>query len=221
MKRHKFAPLSVALLVSLCLITSAFGTLITESVGNVTIDVGGQFDVLVEYEVYDGIGLDNPITATGEYQIALTLTHLGDVGDLNFGRLTVFSPVAWNGATWEGSWTGDYYSGISAIGAGRAPSQDSWASPPDAMHFESYFDSHKALVWFKEFTQAAFAPGETSQQIVLTVSGDLPETILLEVNGTDGIPTYDGDAVVNLVPEPATISLLALGLGILLKKRKS
>jgi len=223
----------VAFIVCLCMVSEVSAGLITGSDNTVEIigtGTGGSFKVQVDYAVYNGADTSDPLGLTSDYQIEFILEHLGTGGKtpvLNFGRFLVFAP--------EPLSTDPFYSGMYAVGTGKAPSDYQWNWDPDyglydidgtvdGMYLElpsGGLGSNNAQFIFVNASTAMidFTPGEISKQLVVTVAKEnLPTSVILEIDLTDTV--VHGDVVVEFIPEPASVALFGIGSFLLSLRRR-
>jgi hypothetical protein len=224
-----FRFLSVFALIS-CFIPIASAGLITGSDGSVVITGNstvpseeGSFCVQVDYKVYDGTSVSDPLGLTGDLQIEFVLEHLGGDGELpvlDFARFSVFAPDPLS--------TDIFFTGISAVGSGKSPYdpygiEDNYGALDGmALHLPPGDDTNSAKFLFFDSVYGAiagFTTGDISQQLIVTVSStDLPDDMTLEINLTD--EGVHGDTEITIIPEPISAALFAVALSLILKNRR-
>ncbi|OQY02951.1 MAG: hypothetical protein B6I25_08650 [Planctomycetales bacterium 4572_13] len=206
------------LIVGLC-ISNSFAGLVDGSTATATLsdrlehvtDGWVSFAVQVDYEVYDGTDGTDPLGSNGLYQAVFKLTHLGgvDSGDtaVNMWFFTVYS--------------GDYTSAVAVDQGGSPtpvlPNYIASKYTPEVLtdRAEYYFDDDEP-----DFN-GTFAEGDVSQLLILTFNpADMPqENITIEADSSS-YGLYGQETITLVVPEPATLLLLASGSVLLLRVRK-
>jgi hypothetical protein len=195
--KKSFASVAVFLLVAGLFISNSFAGLVTSDTAYLSGNLDdpspeGCFKIQVDYEVHDIGG--------SQYEVRFLLDHLGSDGSgetvVNMAQFIVYNK--------------DYASHTES-GSGVAPSYVS----------EAWTD--RVVYGFQDATPpyaGTFAEGSgVSQLLVLTYdSADLPATVAIEADQFTS-PNVYGEATITLIPEPATLMLLAGG-ALLLKKRQ-
>ena len=188
----------VLAIIGFCMSTNGFAGLVssdsTELIGNLADpSKPGCFKIQVDYDIYD---------QGGDYKVTFQLTHLGSDGSgesvVDVGLFTVYN--------------GDYTS-IGSEGAGVAPD---WIDPLGTW-------SDRAVYYFDDGPpgfDSNFSDGEVSQLLFLTFdSAEIPQVVNIEIDSsTYGI--YGEESITLVVPEPATMILLAGGAFLLRRRRR-
>ena len=194
----------------------------------------GSFLVDVAYEMYDGKDASDPLHVTDDIQIVFALHHVGGDGETpvrNFKKFYVYSPEP-----------SPFYSSINFVNPSEA---DEFLIGPSGHEIDPYngvvphrYNSNimyienvttiqrERGIWYFTTTAgetADFLSGQYSQMLVLTASASeftAHRDIVIQIDGTNSVPSFSADTTITLVPEPCTIMLLLVPAATWLSRRR-